>query len=217
VLDLDRIARYIVAMNPNLVSLNEVDDQASADTIQMLVERYTGQAWTSIFSGRGNQVLTRLGAQSGSVCAYNASAGRIAAHLGAYAGGRVVHLWSTHLSVDSSGERAAEVLAMQACAAQYGEARVIAGDFNMQASSGEYALAAASYIDAWPLAKALGTAINFPGNCDGCTRNSRIDYVFASQGAPWLSLQSAEIVDTRDGYGYMPSDHKPLIVVYEVR
>jgi hypothetical protein len=87
----------------------------------------------------------------------------------------------------------------------------------MQASSGEYALAVVGYNDAWPLAKALGTAFNFPGNCDGCTRNSRIDYVFASQGASWLSLQSAEIIDTRDGNGYMPSDHKPMIVVYEVR
>ena len=41
--------------------------------------------------------------------------------------------------------------------------------------------------------------------------------VFASYGAPWLELQSAEIIDTRDGYGTMPSDHKPLVVSYRVR
>jgi len=92
----------------------------------------------------------------------------------------------------------------------------MAGDFNMQASSSEYAVAAASYVDAWALARALGVTLNYSGNCDGCTRNSRIDYIFASQGVWWLTLESAQVFDTRDASGYMPSDHKPLLVVYQV-
>ena len=170
-----------------------------------------------MFSGRGNQVLTRLPVQSASLCTYNGSADRVAAHVGAVAGGRVVNLWSTHLAVDSSSTRAAEILALQNCASQWGEARVLAGDFNLQWTSGEYAVAAGSYVDAWAQARSLGATINYDGNCDGCTRNSRIDYVFASHGAPWLQLQWAQVFDTRDGNGYMPSDHKPLLIVYQVR
>jgi endonuclease/exonuclease/phosphatase family metal-dependent hydrolase len=218
VLDLDRIARWIAAINPNLVSLNEVDDQESADAIQALLQAYTGQPWGSMFSGRGNHVLTRLPVQNASLCTYNAGAGRVAAHIGAVAGSRVVNLWSTHLAVDSSSTRAVEISALQNCASQWSEARLIAGDFNMQWTSGEYGVATASYVDAWAEARSLGATINFEGNCDGCTRNSRIDYVFASQGASsWLRIQSAQVFDTRDGNGYMPSDHKPVLVVYEVR
>jgi endonuclease/exonuclease/phosphatase family metal-dependent hydrolase len=217
VFDLDRVARWIVAINPNLVSLNEVDDQESADAIQWLLERYTGQTWYSMYSGRGNQVLTRLPVQSASVCTYNASAARVAAHVSTLVGGRAVNLWSTHLAVDSGSTRAIEISAMQSCASQWSEARLMAGDFNMQWTSGEYAVAAASYVDAWAAARALGVTINFDGNCDGCTRNSRIDYVFASQNASWLRLRSAQVFDTRDSNGYMASDHKPMLVSYEVR
>jgi endonuclease/exonuclease/phosphatase (EEP) superfamily protein YafD len=87
----------------------------------------------------------------------------------------------------------------------------------MQASSSEYYAAVSGYIDAWSAAKSLGTAINYYGNCDGCTRNSRIDYIFSSGGAWFLSVKSAQMYDTRDSYGYMPSDHKPLVVTYSIR
>jgi hypothetical protein len=29
-------------------------------------------------------------------------------------------------------------------------------------------------------------------------------------------VKSAQIIDTRDAYGYMASDHKPLLVTYTV-
>ena len=98
----------------------------------------------------------------------------------------------------------------------WAEGRILAGDFNMQWYSPEYAAAASGYIDGWSAAKEQGTAYNYSGNCDGCTRNSRIDYMFSSWGASWLTVGSAEVVDTRDAFGYMPSDHKPLIVTYKV-
>jgi endonuclease/exonuclease/phosphatase family metal-dependent hydrolase len=121
-----------------------------------------------------------------------------------------------HLSVNSAGERTSELRALQSCASQWPEARVLAGDFNMQASSGEYALATESFVDAWPTARDSGVAVNFDGNCDGCTRNSRIDYIFASRGASSLTLQLAQVFDTRDSNGYMPSDHRPMLVLYAV-
>jgi endonuclease/exonuclease/phosphatase family metal-dependent hydrolase len=57
----------------------------------------------------------------------------------------------------------------------------------------------------------------YPGNCDGCTRDGRIDYVFASKLGSALVLKAAQVIDTRDAAGVMPSDHEPLLVVYEVR
>ena len=87
----------------------------------------------------------------------------------------------------------------------------------MQAGSAEYNSMLEGHVDAWKAAKALGTAKNYTGNCDGCTKNSRIDYVFTSKGASFLTLKSAEIFDTRNASGVMASDHKPMLVVYEVR
>ena len=69
----------------------------------------------------------------------------------------------------------------------------------------------------WPAARALGTATNYSGNCDGCTRKGRIDYVMTSRGATRLVLVSARIFDTRDSSGVMASDHKPLLVTYSVQ
>ena len=87
----------------------------------------------------------------------------------------------------------------------------------MQPDSPEYYSMMEAHNDAWKSAKALGTAINYSGNCDGCTRNSRIDFVFTSKSASWLVLKSAQIFDTRNSYGVMASDHKPLLVVYDVK
>jgi endonuclease/exonuclease/phosphatase family metal-dependent hydrolase len=131
--------------------------------------------------------------------------------------GRSINVWNSHLSLDSSAERTAETRALQACESGWPEARIAAGDYNMQAGTAEYNSMLEGHVDAWKAAKLLGTAKNYTGNCDGCTKNSRIDYVFTSKAATFLTLESAEIFDTRAGNGVMPSDHKPLLVVYEVR
>jgi endonuclease/exonuclease/phosphatase family metal-dependent hydrolase len=111
----------------------------------------------------------------------------------------------------------AEVGKLLPCASGYGEARVIAGDFNAQEGSTEINQMLTGYTDVWTKAKSLGVTANYSGNCDGCTRNSRIDYMFYSKGATNLVLKKAEIIDTRNSSGTMPSDHKPMIVTLEVR
>jgi endonuclease/exonuclease/phosphatase family metal-dependent hydrolase len=111
----------------------------------------------------------------------------------------------------------AETKAMQRCATNWPEARIIAGDYNMQYGATEYNASVVNYKDAWLWAKSTGTAVNYSGNCDGCSRNSRIDYMFSSKGATFLVMKSAQMVDTRDSYGRMPSDHKPLLVTYTVK
>ena len=74
------------------------------------------------------------------------------------------------------------------------------------------------YDDAWAEAADDSLAVSYPGNTSfGATRNSRIDYVWYSRKASYLVLKHAEVYDTRDANGYMPSDHKPLMVQFEVR
>jgi endonuclease/exonuclease/phosphatase family metal-dependent hydrolase len=216
VLDPDRIARWVAYIGPNVVSFNEVDTQEAADALHQRIEANTGHTWTAQFSGFDSLLLTRLSVQATSVCTTNSSVPQMAAQMSVLASGRTVNIWSAHLSVDSAGTRLAELRTLQSCARQWSEARVLSGDFNMQASSTEYAAATETYVDAWAAARDSGLTINFSGNCDGCTKNSRIDYVFTSQGATSLTLQSAQIFDTRDSNGYTPSDHKPMLVIYSV-
>jgi endonuclease/exonuclease/phosphatase (EEP) superfamily protein YafD len=74
-----------------------------------------------------------------------------------------------------------------------------------------------THVDGWGAAKTAGTAFSYPGNPDGNTRTTRIDYVFASKGATFLSVDNARVYDTRDASGRRPSDHNPLIVTFLVR
>ena len=68
-------------------------------------------------------------------------------------------------------------------------------------------------MDTRPAAQALGTAI---GN--GITHGShRIYYIFQSKGAPNLTLVSQQIYATADQNGVTPSDHQPVLAVFEVR
>ena len=161
-------------------------------------------------------ILTKLPLSNSSVCHFNPGAGRKAAHLSTQFNGRTINLWSAHLATDSSGTRSYEVSNLQNCAWSWGEAQLIAGDFNMQPYSPEYNVMTSAFGDGWAIAKSNGATANYSGNCDGCTRNSRIDYIFSSWS--WfLSVKYAEVYDTRDGWGTMASDHKPLIVVYGVQ
>jgi endonuclease/exonuclease/phosphatase family metal-dependent hydrolase len=215
--DPDRIAAWVARLKPDIISFNEVDNADQAALLRRLVEAHTGATWTSTFSGWGNQLLTRLPVHDTSVCEFNPGAGRRAAHVRTVINGRPVNIWSAHLAVDSASARLSEVEALQRCARNWSEARILAGDYNMQQTSAEYRAAANAYEDAWAVARSRGATFNYADNCDGCTRRSRIDYVFSSQGASFLEVQSAQIYDTRDAAGHMPSDHKPLVVTYAVR
>jgi endonuclease/exonuclease/phosphatase family metal-dependent hydrolase len=162
-------------------------------------------------------VVSRLPATGESICVVTPSVGRKAAHLSVLADGRAVNVWSVHYGLDSSALRVAEVTATMACASNWPQARIIAGDFNAGPGTAELNLIGQTYQDAWTRAKALGTAANYPGNCDGCTKNGRIDYIFASSSATTIELKRAEVFDTRDAQGVMASDHKPLLAVYTLR
>jgi endonuclease/exonuclease/phosphatase family metal-dependent hydrolase len=97
------------------------------------------------------------------------------------------------------------------------EQRIVCGDFNAWPGSTENATMTAAYFDSWAQAQAKGTAIAYPGNTAGNTRNSRIDYIYYSRAASALVLKSSQVFDTRDANGIMPSDHRPLLSVFDVK
>ena len=212
-----RTAYWIAATNPDIVSLNEVDDEWLASEITSALTAATGAHWNTVFSGWGNLILTKLPVYGSSVCSFNPGARRVAAHMSTVFNGRAINIYSAHLATDSTSTRIYEVYNLMTCASGWNEARLMAGDFNMQPYSGEYNVAVSGYSDAWLTATSMGTAYNYAGNCDGCTRNSRIDYIFQSYGSWFMSVESAQIIDTRDQWGTMASDHKPMLVVYSVR
>jgi endonuclease/exonuclease/phosphatase family metal-dependent hydrolase len=211
-----RVAAWIAKMNPHVASLNEVDTSTQVSAIVSALQSKSGVRWYTVFSGRGNLVISRVPLDDSSKCLYAPSYGVYGPQLNVVFNGRRINLWSAHLHVSSASSRLAEAKALQSCAANWSEARIIAGDYNMQYGSTEYKAAATNYTDGWLAAKSLGATANYSGNCDGCTRNSRIDYVFSSKGATFLKVKSAQIVDTRDSNGKMPSDHKPLLMTFTV-
>ena len=219
----------IANANPDVISLNEVEkfnssygniDQA-AEIAKYLTTK-TGKTWyqymvvaSGAARGIGNAIISRFPFNSTDNC--QLSSNRNAVHAAMTINGRPFNIWSTHLSVESGTYRVAESKALLSCMSQFPQQRLVAGDFNAGTGTTEINNMVADHLDAWATAKSLGVAVNYPGNCDGCTRGSRIDYVFTSKGATALALKKAEIPDTRNASGVMPSDHKPMIATFEVK
>jgi len=214
VFDMDLLVSWIVKFNAHVISLNEVDNRDQATQIASKLKARTGITWAWQYDDRGNQVLARMSLTGQSNCLVNATYNRKSAHIGMVFNGRPINVWSSHLGLESSAVRTAEVKALKVCEGGWPQARIAAGDYNMQADTTEYNTIAVDHHDAW---RAAPVKLNYSGNCDGCTRNSRIDYVFSSKAATWLVLKQVQIPDTRNSSGVMPSDHKPMIVTYEVR
>jgi endonuclease/exonuclease/phosphatase family metal-dependent hydrolase len=214
--DPTRIAALVAQVNPDVVSFNEVDDATQVAAILKSLNAKTSGGWKS-YAAWKTVFMTRLTVNASSPCTFDAAKGWKSAHISIVVNGRPVNLWSTHLDVDSAKNRTTEAGTMQGCANAWAEAHIIAGDFNMQSGSTEYKAMTATYSDGWLTAKALGATTNYAGNCDGCTRNSRIDYVFTSKAQTVVSVKSAAILDSRDAKGVTPSDHKPMLVTFDVK
>jgi endonuclease/exonuclease/phosphatase family metal-dependent hydrolase len=229
--DLTRIATWIAKINPNIVSLNEVQRYTSyanedqpARLVTMLKEK-TGATWYQYFrttsgsaKGHGNLILSRFPIASTSYC--QLSTDRVAANVGININGRLVNFYSTHLNSSSttSTYRIAETKKLLTCLSTDAEQKIVAGDFNARDYTSEINLFEVGQYDGWAEAAIDGTAIDYAGNTAfGATRNRRIDYVWYSKRATNVVLKGARVFDTRDANGVMPSDHKPLLVTFEVR
>jgi endonuclease/exonuclease/phosphatase family metal-dependent hydrolase len=228
--DLNRIASWIVKMNPHVVSLNEVHKYTSyakedqpARLLSMLKSK-TGAAWYMYYrttsgstNGHGNVLFSRFPITSTSYC--QLSSARVMANIAVNVNGRLVNLYSTHLDSSSttSSYRIAEVKKLISCLSTDAQQKIVAGDFNARDYTTEINTMEVGNYDGWAEAAKDGTAVDYPGNTAyGATRNRRIDYVWYSKGATRVVLKGARVYDTRDANGYMPSDHKPLLVTFQV-
>jgi endonuclease/exonuclease/phosphatase family metal-dependent hydrolase len=221
--NLERVVTWIVNVNPHVVSLNEVekengynDDADEPALLESALESRTGVPWYGCFAqregaatGQGNLILSRLPIQS---CdAEVLSAARSVARATVSVGSVVVTVFSTHLDDGSASTRAVQIAELTTLSATAPADRILMGDFNASASAAEMEPLRIGWDDAWAVAVAAGTAVAYPGNTAGNTRNSRIDYIWRSKGGARLALQSAQVYDTGS-----VSDHRPVSAIYTV-
>ena len=228
VADVDRFIKKAASFKADVVSFNEVErftGWANYDgpaKMAALMKQYTGQTWyykfttaTGAANGNGNLIMSRF--------PFDASEVRLLSHNRAAidvvinVNGRPINITSTHLDADSTSYRLAEIGELTAWAKGLAEPRIIAGDFNAYPGSTENATMMATYVDSWAQAQADGTAVAYPGNTAGNTRNSRIDYIYYSKGATVLTLVSSQVFDVRDASGVMPSDHRPVLSTFTIK
>jgi endonuclease/exonuclease/phosphatase family metal-dependent hydrolase len=121
----------------------------------------------------------------------------------------VTHLTSGGSQSSTRGQQLDRLLGW---ARGFGEPLIVMGDFNAGPDAPELQAPLAGYRDAWAEAVKLGRAVG-----SGLSHGSmRVDYIFYRPGAS-LTLESAEVVDTRALIGVMASDHQPVVATFTVR
>ena len=228
VYDPNRLANWIVKMNPDIISLNEIEyytGWGNADQPALfasLLQQKTGRTWYYKFAtasgaatGDGNLILSKypFEIKDSMLLSYT----RVVVQVAINVNGRNISFFSTHLDDASATSRQTEIRQLQSWASGIAEQRIIAGDFNFWPGVTEYGMMTGLYYDSWAEAANIGTAIGYPGNTDGRTRNTRIDYVWYSHGASALRLKQVQVFDTADANGVMPSDHRPVLATFTVQ
>jgi len=224
VYDPDRLVKKAASFKPDVVSFNEVEhysiDQPAG--FAALMKKYTGVTWyykytsgTGSQSGIGNLIMSRIPFDATDI--QTLSYTRAAVDATIHVNGRIINVTSTHLDDASSSYRLKEIGELTAWARTLAEQRILCGDFNAWPGSTENATMKLTYYDSWAEAQADGTAVAYPGNTAGNTRNSRIDYIYYSKTASYLTLKSSQVFDVRDANGVMPSDHRPILSIFTVK
>src|SRR4051812_45630717 len=220
-----RIVDWIIKSNADIVSLNEIEVRDSWSknldqtvVYQDLLQQKTHVPWYKVFvnahggtTGIGNLVLTKMPFIA--TATHQLSDGRAAVDVTVDVNGRTINLTSVHLDSQYASYRIREISELLPWETGLAENRLILGDFNASPTATEITTMKETYVDTWAAAQALGTAI---GN--GITHGShRIDYIFQSKSAVNLTFVSEQIYATADANGVMPSDHEPVLAVFEVR
>jgi endonuclease/exonuclease/phosphatase family metal-dependent hydrolase len=227
-----RIVDWITKINPDVVSLVEVEANDSYDSgdgvtqFETALEAATGVKWYSLaiqdygdWSSPGirNAILSKHPLVATYRHEYSSGKDRTVGGVTISINGRNINVMSTHFDPDNASIRASQAKQLVSYATGFAEDRIILGDFNGLPSSPETATMSAAYYDAWAQAVKLNVDKSAPDNPNGYTRNGRIDYVFYSHGEKHLTLKSVQVVDTRDSNGVMPSDHRPLLATFTVQ
>jgi endonuclease/exonuclease/phosphatase family metal-dependent hydrolase len=227
----DRIASWAALMRPDVIMFNEIErntwwgNEDQPEVYRGLLERKTGKSWYYRFAqeygdwdanGKGNLILSTYPIVTSDRYEVVHYGDRSICLAGITVNGRTITLLLTHLDPYDASLRLVQAQEVTAWAAPQPEDRILAGDMNAWPDQTSIAELTTTYNDSWAIAAANGTAIAFPGNT-GETRNGRIDYIFYSKGSSNLRVKSSQVYDTRDANGVMPSDHRPVLTVFEVR
>jgi endonuclease/exonuclease/phosphatase family metal-dependent hydrolase len=225
--DLQRFVTWIVRSGAHVVSLNEVEknngwgDEDQPARYASLLRAATGKTWYYTFAqrdggtdGQGNLILSTIPFEA--TGATTLSYSRSVARAQIIVNGVRVNVFSTHLDADSATRRATQMEELKSWASRYSQQHIMAGDFNAWPGASEITNMTSVAYDAWAEAKSDGTAVAYAGNTAGNTRNSRIDYIWYSKRATQLVLRGAQVFDTRDSSGVMPSDHRPVMATFQV-
>jgi endonuclease/exonuclease/phosphatase family metal-dependent hydrolase len=229
--DTDRVATWIAKMNPDVITLNEVEkytgwgNQDQPEVYRKLLEKKTGKTWYYVFAqeygqwssnGKGNMILSRVPFKSTDRYELMHNSDRSVAAAVITWNGRDITLATTHLDPYSHSLRLKQAVEVITWAAPEPENRIITGDMNAWPDQTSIAQFNKFYKDSWSVAASMGTAKAFGGN-SGETKKGRIDYIFYSKTASNLVVTSSQVYDTRDARGVMPSDHRPVLTTFKVR
>jgi endonuclease/exonuclease/phosphatase family metal-dependent hydrolase len=231
VYDPNRVVNWIVKMNPDIVSLCEMEKNTgwvSTDGVALyksLLEQKTGVKWYTwdmqdygdwTSAGIRNAIISRIPFSASYRHEFSIGKDRTVGGVSISVNGRNINFMSTHFDPDNASYRNTQAKELVSYAKGFAEDRIILGDFNDQPDKTSMLTMKTEYYDAWAEAVKMGVQKAAPDNPNGYTRNSRIDFVFYSHGEAHLTLKSVQVVDTRDANGYMPSDHRPLLAVFSV-
>jgi len=221
-LDVQGITNWLVKFAPDVVSLNEVeqnDGYGNSDQLEhhrAALEAAQGVPWYAAFvqmtggstsQGIGNALLSKQ------ILTFVERKGLYGGRSAMVAPQPFGALFTTHPDPDSAQKRNAEltqILVWQCQRLQNATPLIICGDFNATPTSVEVAPWPVLFKDAWTEAKKIGKATSF--TTDGITHGShRIDYVWYRG----MTIESCEVPDTRDSGGIYPSDHHPVVAVFK--
>jgi endonuclease/exonuclease/phosphatase family metal-dependent hydrolase len=218
----DRTANAILALNPDIVSLNELNFYSGtcaysfdmSQKLQSLLQQKSGVTWYLQAvnpNGVGNALLSRIAPVSAS--SYILDYGRGVAQMGIVVNGRTVNVFSTHIEYNNASWRPVQISEALSWLNNFSQPRIFMGDFNTWEGTTDYYTLTGSYSDSWNVALNAGTASSFNGT--GATEgDSRIDYVFTAGSQ--LSLVSVKVPDTIVN-GVYPSDHNPVVAKFSVQ
>jgi len=229
--DTNRLANWIVKMKPDVVLLNEIEkytgwgNQNQPEVYKSLLQSKTGKTWYYLFAqefgdwssnGKGNLILSTKPFNSTERHELTYNSDRSIAQAAITWNGRPITFLLTHLDPDSQSLRLKQATEVTTRAASESENKILTGDMNAWPDQTSIAQFIKTFNDSWAVAASKGTAYAFSGN-SGETKSGRIDYIFYSRGSKNLAVKSSQVYDTRDSNGVMPSDHRPVLTVFEVK
>lgn len=227
----DRVATWVAAFNPDIVTFNEIEkytgwgNQDQPELYKALLQQKTGRTWYYVFAqeygdwssnGKGNIIYSTFPINYTDRYELVHNGDRTIALANITVNGVPITLINTHLDPYDPALRLTQAQEVTNWSSAHPENRIVTGDMNAwpnQTSIGHFN---ETYHDSWTVALNQGAASAFPGN-DGQTKNGRIDYIFYSKYSGNLTVKSSQVYDTRDANGVMPSDHRPVLTTFIVK